>query len=393
MEFLQPYLLWGTLAVAIPVVIHLWHQKKGTVLAWAATQWLSEKNQQPRRGLRLDQLLLLLLRCLLIVLLALLLSEPFFSKESTASTPTKIHLVQPDAFLTDNFRFELEEALKKGEALYWIAAPPQAAEALSPLPTSASFSPQVLQAALNTFRSQPAELHLYLLNNRPLAAWPRLEVPAPYQLHTAFDSLTPRPIPYWALDADRALYIQDANRLEVASTPTGTGKPVHEGELRVLLADLDPEERTTLEAALRALAEVYTLPITVHTSARGEAKYDLIFTQKIPNPQTPATLYIVTGEASLSTQAARIHWPERLTPEASALVASGQLPEWIGQQLLSHWGLAAAEVPLSTQELNTLFVAAPQSARPASALPQGVLWLVFLGVLWVERWLALTRNA
>ena len=52
MQFLQPLFLWGTLAVAIPIALHFWHQKKGTVIAWAAMRFLFEKNQQPQRGLR-----------------------------------------------------------------------------------------------------------------------------------------------------------------------------------------------------------------------------------------------------------------------------------------------------------------------------------------------------
>jgi hypothetical protein len=42
-DFNTPTLLWGLFGLAIPILIHFWHQKQGKRLDWAATQWLSEK--------------------------------------------------------------------------------------------------------------------------------------------------------------------------------------------------------------------------------------------------------------------------------------------------------------------------------------------------------------
>ena len=115
MTFIEPLLLWGALAVAIPIAIHFWHQKRGKLLPWAATQWLTERNQQQSRGLRLDNVLLLLIRCLLLALLAFLLAQPVLNWLNKTETIRKIHLVQPNALVTANFRFELDEARRKEE--------------------------------------------------------------------------------------------------------------------------------------------------------------------------------------------------------------------------------------------------------------------------------------
>ena len=119
-------MLWGALAVAIPVAIHFWHRKQGKLLPWAATGWLEEKQQQQSRGLRLDDRWLLLVRCLLVVLLAVLLAQPVLPSLSKPPVVQPVHLVQPSAAVVDNFRFELSESLKRNERVVWAtpALPP-----------------------------------------------------------------------------------------------------------------------------------------------------------------------------------------------------------------------------------------------------------------------------
>ncbi len=166
MQFLQPALLWGTLAIAIPIALHFWHQKKGTVIAWAAMRFLMEKNQQSKRGLQLDQVLLLVLRCLLLLTLAFLLSEPILKVLGKTSFTQKIHLVQPDAFVVNNYRFELEEARKNGEPVYWLSPSPRVAEDLTPPAGPASWNAVMVQNAINQVAREGESLHLYLKNER-----------------------------------------------------------------------------------------------------------------------------------------------------------------------------------------------------------------------------------
>ncbi len=271
MEFLQPSLLWGTLAVAIPIAIHFWHQKKGKVLAWAATQWLLEKSQQSQRGLRLDQLLLLALRCLIVIILALMLSEPFFRIKPASATRQKVHLVQPDAFVVDNYRFELEEAQQQGEAIYWIAPTPRRADELPVSPTDAeAMSPVLLQTVINQLTRDEVALHLYIKNSRGLSQIPQVQTPIDFQLHAASDSLN-RPIrPYRLVTNNQKLYINADNRLRVGNQDpdiTFASEPVGAGPLPIRIDVKNPDERKTVEAALRAFAEVYGLELTIDATA------------------------------------------------------------------------------------------------------------------------------
>ncbi len=78
LEFLNPALLWGLAATAIPVVAHLLTKRRYDVVDWGAMQFL-DLGKQRRRRVRLEEMLLLLLRMLLIGLLAFALARPTIS--------------------------------------------------------------------------------------------------------------------------------------------------------------------------------------------------------------------------------------------------------------------------------------------------------------------------
>src|SRR5215218_10054985 len=76
MAFLTGSLLLGTLAAAIPVLIHLLHRQRTTPVQWGAMQFLLESQLQFRRRRKVDHWLLLLARMALLGLLAFLLARP-----------------------------------------------------------------------------------------------------------------------------------------------------------------------------------------------------------------------------------------------------------------------------------------------------------------------------
>lgn len=75
MNVLLPAGLFGLLALALPLLIHLIRRPPTETIAFAALRWLGDV-ARPQRQWRLRQWLLLLLRLLLITALALLLAEP-----------------------------------------------------------------------------------------------------------------------------------------------------------------------------------------------------------------------------------------------------------------------------------------------------------------------------
>jgi hypothetical protein len=400
MEFVEPYLLWGTLAVAIPVVIHFWHQKQGKPLPWAATQWLTEKDQQQSRGLRIDNIPLLLVRCLLLLILALLVSQLLLNKSDQTEAIKTVHLVQPSAFVTDNFRFELDEATRKGEAVYL------ANNALTPLAsksdqtaTTASFDALQLQTAINELPAETTNLHLYLQNSESLADIPAITVPQRFQLHSVVDSAS-QPRPYLVVKDGRKLFVNQRGKLTVSNTTPGVATPdvklqsapVHEGTVHVLTQYASAPERQTVRAGLQALMEVYSLDLVIEEKPTRQS-YDWVLTDKLPARLTPKTRYIVSAMEQVPHPANVIYTNERLTPQTSDRVVNGQLPEWLGQQLVQQYKLAPESQPLTKRVLANLFVPSTKRSAHQQASMQPFLLLLFAALLLAERWLALTKNA
>lgn len=76
MTFLNPLLLFGTAAVAAPIVIHMLMNRRVHPVAWAAMRFLRTSVQRNRKRRNIEDILLLLLRCFLLALLALALARP-----------------------------------------------------------------------------------------------------------------------------------------------------------------------------------------------------------------------------------------------------------------------------------------------------------------------------
>jgi hypothetical protein len=76
MDFAHPGYLWGALAVALPILVHLFNQRRPRPLAFGAIEFVLRSQRQKASRLRLRQILLLALRCLLIAAIALALARP-----------------------------------------------------------------------------------------------------------------------------------------------------------------------------------------------------------------------------------------------------------------------------------------------------------------------------
>ncbi|MGV3558137.1 BatA domain-containing protein [Larkinella arboricola] len=397
MELLQPWMMWGAGAVAIPVIIHFWHQKKGQTLAWAATRWLQEKDQQQQRGIKLDNLLLLILRCLIVIVLAFLVSQPVINWLVDSPAVQKIHLVQPDKFLLDNFRFELEDAMKKGEPIYWINASPEPVKSLEERPDRRTVISTTLQSSINALSKDHTELNLYLLNDQRLAYAPFIRVPATYKLHLAANSKSEFVRNYLELPAGKKVFVNPFNQLTTSlaldKTVPFQSVPVHQGPLKVLLDFRNALEQQTVLAALNALSEVYSLVFLIDKKPDSDNNYDWILTDREPEKILPQTLYVVSGKLKLPTVSNVIYTDEPLIPQAAEIVKSGQLSEWLGELFIRHFKLDANLFPLSQKQIDRLFIT---TANPDGNQPEGIrnaLFLLLIMLAGVERWIALRKNA
>jgi hypothetical protein len=100
MTFLNFALLAGAGALAIPVVIHLFHRSRFRVVEWGAMHLLEQVLRTNRRRVRIEQILLMLLRALIPVLLALLMARPVLTGRGILSggAPSSVILVLDDSY-------------------------------------------------------------------------------------------------------------------------------------------------------------------------------------------------------------------------------------------------------------------------------------------------------
>jgi len=399
MNFLQPFMFWGALAIAIPVFIHFWHQKKGKELDWAAMQWLIDKSQQQSRGFRLDDLPLLIVRCLLLLLLVFLMAQPVLEWFKKTDHSERIHLVEPSAYLADNYRFELEKAFEKGEKVYWINTPIEEIKDLSSVSGQQSSGIMYLQEVVNKINKPGAKLDIYLLNNQKIINQPKIYIPGNYTIHTAIDSSENYTHNYLDLGNGKKLFVNSA-KLTASDSKSGNqprlaSTAIHSGTQSVLADYKNKAERETVQAALGALSTVYSLPFKIDEKTDNRKKYDIVLTDREIKKVSPETLYLLSGNSrnNVKTSLPNVAILEdSLRIQTSEIVTSGQLPEYLGDLLIDHFNLNEVNGTLSTQQLNAVFV----HAKPLEGNVEGNLrpWLlvVFLILLILERWMALKKT-
>ncbi|MFN8355992.1 MAG: BatA domain-containing protein [Spirosomataceae bacterium] len=398
MEWVNPLLLWGMLAVSIPVLLHFWHQKKGQLLYWAATQWLAEKDLQSSKGIRLENLLLLIIRCLLLVLLSVYLAKPIWQKFQSTPTFPKIHLVQTNPLVVQNFKFELEKALREGEKVCWILPNCQPIKELDDSMRITDCTPFLIQSCIHQVQKQYAEegnlaYHLYLTNNASLQAIPHINVPSAVAIHTISDSSQVAK-PFVAL-ADNKIGFQNQQGLFSVARANGIpdkleATPTHQGAFGVYLSIQNKQHKEAILAAFKALAQVYQLEFNFQESVQSNTPIAIgIADSEAPLQKIPTELAILIGKQPTDpTNEALVVLPEEQ-------IVSGQLPEWIGTQLLMKQQLAWQKVLLSQQGIRSVFKEETSKQAQEHGQEAGVskiILAVFLGLLLCERWLALTKN-
>jgi hypothetical protein len=76
MNFLAPWMLFGSAAVAIPIALHFFFRTRYRTVPWAAMKFLLASIEQTSRRLRFQELLLLITRCLVLAALAFAMARP-----------------------------------------------------------------------------------------------------------------------------------------------------------------------------------------------------------------------------------------------------------------------------------------------------------------------------
>ena len=76
MTFLNLALLGGVAALAIPIIIHLFHKSRFQIVPWGAMHLLEAVLRTNQRRIRIEQWLLLAVRCAIPAILALCMARP-----------------------------------------------------------------------------------------------------------------------------------------------------------------------------------------------------------------------------------------------------------------------------------------------------------------------------
>jgi hypothetical protein len=120
LSFLHPAFLLGTLATAVPVVIHLISRRRALVHRFPAVRFLLLADKRTARKFRLHQWLLLALRVLAILLLALVLARPRLiggDVQAAAALPAQATVVLVDNSLSMQYRDGQESRLQRAKAV------------------------------------------------------------------------------------------------------------------------------------------------------------------------------------------------------------------------------------------------------------------------------------
>lgn len=104
MSFVYPNILWGLLAIAIPIIIHLFNFRRFRKVYFTNVRFLEELKMENKRKTQLRHLLVLLMRILVIAALVIAFAQPFIPLKNTPVDQRAGHAVS--IFVDNSFSME-----------------------------------------------------------------------------------------------------------------------------------------------------------------------------------------------------------------------------------------------------------------------------------------------
>lgn len=387
MEFLQPIFFWGLVGISVPILIHLWNGRRGKVLDWAAMNWLSGQESQSSRSFKLEHPLLLLLRILLWTLLVLLAVGLWFDFFQKSEFKPIVHLVLPTEEIGEEFRFEIDQALAKGEQVFWLAEGLPAYEMGTQPP--AKLLPSEVQQALDLLPKQVDSLHIYTSGMESDFGSNLLFVPQSPVFHMLTLNAEDFSKEIIGLDSVRFLSVNESGLLQLNSRGEGIPvvNPVYSGPVKFSMMLKDQEKKKDFLAAFEAIEEVYGVQFA--EVSEGEK---LVVADQIPKSLSKDKLYLIaeSDEVVLPENAVNLELQSGMAWEE--VIEKGLLPELILEPLVDFLGIHPQEKRLSQPQLEQRFIKIPDSGK--AHLPNSILLLLvlFLVLFGLERYLAYRLN-
>lgn len=391
MEFLQPILLWGLLGLSVPILIHLWNGKNGKLVSWAAMQWLQEQDNQSSKSIRIDQILILILRMLLILLLVFLLVQMLVKELGNAETGEMIHLVQPDKKVIEDFRFELEQAIERGEKVLIANEDLTEIGSLEDLNQTVLNQTDKIQESLDELPENTEKLNLYWSNSDRLISSEFLYSPVKPVLFLSENKEEKEVGEFIRSGSGNVGFVNQKGQLTFSDqVPNPAAKAVWEGgEITWFSAELMDSEQAYLEASLSAISEVF--PINFVRSEDMDNAI-LIFRNQYPDSVDSKKLYFLTDHRGLSKHENVVALSGSINSTQSELVQTGKLPELIIENLMLHLGLKRKEMPISQTQFQSRFlISNPEKSRDKGNM-QAILFTLLVLTFAAERVLSQQRG-
>lgn len=401
MSFLQPILLWGLLAAAIPIIIHLLNRRRHRTVKWAAMDFLLKATRESRGKKKLKHILILTCRALAIAALIFAVARPLLGGflGFGASVDTVVLILDRSASME---RSEADGQPTKREQILQ-----QVADAMAELESARLV---LLDSATGTISEVPSPDVLPELSN---TAATDTDTDLPSLLNTTFDYLRssqPGRTEIWlASDLQLANWRTDDSRWPAfAQTLNDLPSPT---SLRVLAVPETPRDnltvrllssqRSDLELTLElelnreeSIGKV-TVPITINLNGAPTTDpvtmdgQTLRFQRKIPLPNPEAAGW---GRLSLppdpnlrDNQLYFTYGPRK--PMRTTLVHADNLPE----EAFAALTRAASPPGLSNLELTTLQLSGPNPNTAALDLTTTAL-LIWAAPLPTETAAVIVRN-
>lgn len=385
MEWIQPTLFWAMAGIAVPLGIHLWNGRKGKVIAWAATAWLDTKESQSSRSLKLEHWWLLLARIILWALLVLLAVGLWWKSLEQSGSPKIVHAVLSDPQVEAEFRFELEQALSRGEEVFWVAPglPEYEIGDVSP----GDFDPNQMQAYLDLLPKGLDSLHFYAAGLDSDWGDGLLWVQKAPVMNLATETANPSP-------SDRLIGLSSGDflgldesgvlqKISPESAPTSE-KTASSGTVPFFLDVKDEQKKAEILASLAALEEVYGLSfeqadLPVAQVVFSDQPNETADSGKLNFPVGGSETSNETGHVSLASPAS-LPWEE--------VVEKGILPELILAPLIEFLGIVPTDVRLSQAQIAQKFVEIPKAKQAAAANTTEIMLVLIALCFALERFLA-----
>ncbi|GAA0880356.1 hypothetical protein GCM10009119_33260 [Algoriphagus jejuensis] len=389
MEWIQPAFFWALLGISVPLAIHFWNGRKGKVIAWAATAWLNPQESQSSKSFRLDQWLLLLVRILLWILLVLLAVGLWWKSSGPSDSPKIVHLLVPNSQVESEFRFELEQALERGEDVFWLAEDlPDYELGESP---EVGFQSENVQEYLNLLPQTLDSLHLYSSGMEVEIPQAMLWVPVKPEVHLA-TQLSPPVFSKKVIKLESGSYLGLNEAGALISIPVEAAFSADliafSGAIPLYFSLSDSDKKANLQAALTALTTVYGL--TFEEVSGQDAK--VVFADQAMEESEDGKLYFYTPATEIPKSKLQISLGNSVTLPWEEAIDKGILPELILTPMVEYLGISPKEVRMSKRNFEQKFVEIPKAKQSVAANTTELFLVLIVLVFGLERFLAYRNN-